>query len=145
MKFEDLVGHHIVDIKGLQKDSEEVSIITKTHIFKLYHEQDCCESVWLEDIEGDRNDLIDGIVISAGEATSEDGYVPYESEASGKYFKTLALIGALPEFTNPPQQGESNTWTFYHIQTSKGHVMMRWNGSSNGYYSESVYVEITKR
>jgi hypothetical protein len=72
--------------------------------------------VSVEDVAGDLQDLIGSPVLFADERTSND-----------------------PE----PGQGEkgeydSYTWTFYRIGTVKGTVVIRWYGSSNGYYSERV-------
>ncbi len=87
-------------------------IIFRTHnnrVFRMYHEQDCCEAVWIEDIAGDLNDLVGMPLVCAEERTQDD-----------------------------PNACESGTWTFYEFATIKGSVTIRWYGSSNGYYSESV-------
>lgn len=111
-EFKELEGHVIVKTDGVHEGSGEVIIITETHRFKMYHEQDCCENVELHDFEYSlHDDLIGATVLEAEKSTSN-----YE-EAS-----------------------ESGTWTFYKLKTTKGELWMRWLGTSNGYYSEGVSV-----
>jgi hypothetical protein len=78
----------------------------------MYHDQECCENVKVEDIVGSLDDLVGSPIVRV--------------EAN----------------TNAKKDGsESLTWTFYRIGTAKGTVVIRWCGSSNGYYSESVDFE----
>ena len=112
VELTELVGKTIKSITGLEQASEEVRIFTECgQEYMFYHSQDCCECVELNDFEGEAEDLIGGIVLSAEAVEGE------ESE---------------PEYT------DSHTWTFYKIETSKGGLWMRWLGESNGHYSESV-------
>lgn len=113
-KIEELVG------KILTKVNVGDDIITFETAggskYEMYHEQDCCESVWVEDINGDLSDLIDEPILMA-EKVTEDG----------------------------DRDWDSMTWTFYKIGTTKGVVTIRWCGVSNGYYSEEVdFICLTK-
>lgn len=111
--FSDLNGKTIVAVEGLEKGSDEVNIrCSDGTSYGMYHEQDCCENVEIDDVCGDVSDLIDATVIDAREDTNRE-------DSFGRSY-------------------ESCTWTFYNIQTNKGHVQIKWLGESNGYYSEGV-------
>lgn len=111
-EFNELVGKIITEIKNNQY--ELIFILNDGSKYKMYHEQDCCETVYIEDINGDLNDLIGTAIILAEETTNTE-------DTFGKI-----------------QFPDSFTWTFYKLATIKGYVDIRWLGESNGYYSESV-------
>lgn len=81
--------------------------------YLMYHLQGCCESVYIEDIDGDLQSLVGNEIILAEEICNKDR-------------------GKLSDWD------ESYTWTYYKLATIKGYVTIRWYGTSNGYYSESV-------
>jgi hypothetical protein len=114
MKFSDLVGKTMVSVDS-NGDDEILFIDSNGKKYKLYHYQDCCESVTIDDICGDLSDLIGSPIMVASEETSNDN-----------------PEGVVKEYQ------DSFTWTFYKIDTAKGGVTIRWYGDSNGYYSESV-------
>jgi arsenate reductase-like glutaredoxin family protein len=116
-KFEDLKGKTLVEIIGQVGDDSITFIDSAGDSYNLYHEQDCCESVSVEEIVGDLADLLNSPLIEAEEVSGAE---------EPKEFKR----------DYPP---ESATWTFYKLGTAKGFVTIRWLGESNGYYSESVY------
>jgi hypothetical protein len=100
-----------------QPSHEELIFVTSDgQTYKMYHEQDCCEGVSIEDICGDLQDLVGEPITEASEETSQTN----------------------PEGVKVSQYQESFTWTFYKLGTRKGSVTLRWYGESNGYYSESV-------
>ena len=121
--FSDLVGKTLTKIDGAVGEGAMAFYTTEGEVFSLYHEQDCCETVDIEDICGDLGDLIGSPIIRASEDSNNEN--PPGAEV-------------------PEWQDSSFTWTFYNIATAKGHVTIRWYGESNGYYSESVDFAQTK-
>lgn len=121
-----LTGATLNYITGLSKGSEEVTFsITKDGRYYeviMYHIDDCCEDVELEDFD---------TTLKIGST----GYVG-------------ALITEAREDVNPPHSPvldgnvDSYTYTFYNILTSKGYLNLRWLGVSNGYYSERVDFQV---
>jgi len=56
VEFSELVGKTIVKITG---DEEHLKIVCETgEVYFMYHEQDCCERVEIEDVNGDLDNLI---------------------------------------------------------------------------------------
>ncbi len=97
---------------SVRADEETVTFENDKVRYVLYHSQDCCESVVVEEIIGDLKDLERLPLLIAREDSNADG---------------------------PELNEESYTWTFYNFATFKGYVTIRFLGTSNGYYSEDVY------
>ena len=117
-KIEDLIGKTLANVEN--EDSEVVFTADNGRKWKLYHDQDCCESVSVEDVIGDLADLVGSPLLMAEEISN--------TEDPGKLDK----------------YDESYTWTFYKFATVKGYVTIRFYGTSNGYYSERVsFTELT--
>jgi hypothetical protein len=113
MPFEQLVGRTILGV-----DADECGIellLDNGDIWTLDHSQDCCENVLITDIAGDWEDIIGSPLLLAEEATGDN------------------VEGDDCDY-------ESVTWTFYKLSTIVGHMTITWRGTSNGYYSEAVYV-----
>lgn len=105
---EALLGKTLVNIEVIDND-EIVFTASDGTRWLMYHYQDCCESVTIDDVNGEWKDLIGTPLLMAEESSS------YGDVDDG-----------------------SATWTFYKFGTVKGYVTLKWYGESSGYYSESV-------
>lgn len=116
--FSILLGKTLLSCKVISAYGKNVLQFTTTgnETFRMCHEQDCCESVYIQDITGDLNDLLNTPILQAEEVSSRDTPIDIDT----------------------PYDEGSYTWTFYKLATIKGSVTIRWFGTSNGYYSESV-------
>lgn len=107
-QFSDLLGKTLTEVTKV--DNERIRFVTDDgRTFQMWHSQDCCESVTIDDICGELSDLVGSPIIRAEENSSND---PVEGR----------------------NISESFTWTFYRIETARGLVVIRWHGC----YSESV-------
>lgn len=85
--------------------------------FRFHHDQDCCENVIIDDIVGDLSDLDNSPLILCEDISNEATDKPEGYAIDDSY-----------------------QWTFYKFATIKGYVTVKWLGTSNGYYSTSVYM-----
>ena len=102
--------------------SEYIDFTNAQGTFRFMHQNDCCEEVSIESIVGDLKDLENVPLRVAEEITSEETPANYKHE----------------------YEPDSQTWTFYKFATINGYVDVRWLGTSNGYYSESISIIFSK-
>jgi len=112
-KVKVLLGKTITHIYN--NEAEIIFTTIEGDKYKMYHYQDCCETVTIEDIIGDLSDLLNSPITMAEEVIS--------SKNPDDIIKNLQ---------------DSFTWTFYKFATVNGYVTIRWYGESNGFYSETV-------
>lgn len=111
--FSELVGQTLASVTETPEGG--LVFITDTgQRYEMYHEQNCCEHVYLEEIVGDLADSIGAPIVHAEEVISYPEEPPVDSNDL------------------------SHCWTFYKLSTSRGYITFRWYGASNGYYSETV-------
>lgn len=115
-QISDLMGKTITHIER-KGDEELIFTCSNGGVYRMYHEQSCCESVVLEDVIGELESLLNSPILRAEERTNK-------AEVRGDGYISPSL-----------------TWTFYELATLQGAVTLRWFGSSNGYYSEEVDFE----
>ena len=119
INFKELQGKVFVDVEvEINKNGKDDEIIFTCHDgekYKMYHWQNCCESVTIEEIIGNMDNLLNSEILLAEETTNHEN--------------------------SKDDWHESFTWTFYKLSTIKGDVTIRWYGESNGYYSEEVSLE----
>lgn len=108
--FEMFKGAKILSVHGLKENSDMVTIVTDKLSLQFFHWQDCCESVYVAQVDGDIEDVVG---------------------------KTIFLFEERTVFTEE-EWGDHLLSTFYTIRTDGGDLTWRWDGRSNGYYSVSV-------
>lgn len=106
-EFSEIVGKTPVEINN-NGDTIEIKMSDGSH-YAMMHYQNCCESVHVEDISGDLDDLLNTPI-------------------------TLAEVRS----NRVTHEYGDKRWTFYELHSARGYATIRWYGSSNGYYSTSV-------
>ena len=110
--IEMLKGKTLTSINVRHDEAEIIFTTNEGEVFKMHHNQDCCESVDIDDIVGDIQDLVGEEIFVAEEVSNHAG--------------------------KKSQSDESYLWTFYKIANRSATITIKWYGTSNGYYSEGV-------
>ena len=116
--FFTLKGQTIRKIIALSTGS--LKIITDKYKYHLYHEQDCCENVRLVDVIGDVDNILNEEITFA------------EEDSGAKD----------PEWHTSYDYDCHHTWTKFVLGTKNANVEFWFLGESNGYYSESISIQV---
>lgn len=116
-KIDALLGKTIVAINGCEVGEREIHFVCSDGTeYLMYHEQDCCECVDIEDVCGDPKRLLNSPITLAEDISNE---MDHGEKGVSEW-------------------DDSWTWTWYKLATVNEYVTIRWYGTSNGYYSEYV-------
>lgn len=124
-KLSDLLGVTLEKIEVSQTLNESNFIVFTAmdgRVWEMCHNQDCCEDVHIDDINGNVQHLVGQPILMA---ESVSGAIPDEDPLGDSEYV-------------------SYTYTFYKFATIYGFVDVRWLGRSNGRYSEEVTFCLTK-
>ncbi len=105
--YQELIGRMVQEV--IRADDEILFFMADGSVYRLYHEQSCCEMVHIEDITGDVGHL-----------------------------SRFRLVQAECSYQKGDDIENSETWSFFRFGTIRGSITVRFYGSSNGYYSESA-------
>lgn len=125
--FSDLIGKTISEIE-VNHYENEIRFHTDAGVYRMYHKQDCCEDVYINDKSGDWDDLLGTPILHAEMSTNASEFEPGQHREYE--------YGSYPDHY---------TWSFYKLGTVKGWVDLRWFGQSNGCYSEEVDFELMEK
>ena len=118
-EFSELIGKTVVklvlDDERDAYDNHITFYCSDSTVYDLWHDQDCCEKVGIEEIVGDSSVLLSAPITMAEMVSNNNHDAEYWGEDEC-----------------------STTWTFYKLATIHGYVTIRWLGESNGCYSEEV-------
>lgn len=111
--FESLAGKTLTTYRYDGENGLFLTFGDETYVMR--HDQSCCEKVSLE--------------TSANEMDALVGQKIHHAYVNARQSERLDKHGNLDG---------TMTWTFYVLQGGTSCVVLRWVGSSNGYYSEEV-------
>lgn len=122
-EFADLVGVTLKEVRVDEVEDQIRFVAEDGREWLMHHPQLCCENVVIDDICGSIDDLIGSPITQAEESTNE----PTAEEVVPEERRDAEML-----------------WTFYRVGTAKGLVVLRWWGSSNGYYGVGVDFDLVK-
>jgi hypothetical protein len=112
--FNELIGCIITDII---KTDAEIFLKIKNRQFAIMHMQDCCEDVYIEDVTGNLDHLLN---------------------------YPLIMCESCNNNRNPKTYHDTATWTVIKLATIKGYVTIRFCGDSDGCYCEDANLYLLK-
>lgn len=134
MKYLDAGALHGKTVQRVDLSQDELRfVMTDGSEYLMFHSQDCCESVSIVDIVSPTSPEITNHVSVLGLLVGSPLVSAHEQVTNER-----------PAWADQEYSHESATWTEYLFGTTAHEVRIRWEGTSNGYYSETVQIDCVR-